>query len=128
MTFGALSVITASPPVMPLLYEAFITAVSVALLPENVMTALKTRVFRQPMENSGRGVRQLMLERLDDASQALREIAATTQAVSQKLDRARSGTDSVTTKQWTTSSLKCGLKTRCWQQEYGEYSRMYLTI
>ena len=55
VTFGALSVITASPPVMPLLYEAFITAVSVALLPENVMTALKTRVFRQPMENSGSG-------------------------------------------------------------------------
>ncbi|MFR8051754.1 MAG: SpoIIE family protein phosphatase [Negativibacillus massiliensis] len=121
VTFGALSVITASPPVMPLLYEAFITAVSVALLPENVMTALKTRVFRQPMENSGRGVRQLMLERLDDASQALREIAATTQAVSQKLDRARSGSlEQVYDEAVDNICLKCGLKTRCWQQEYGD--------
>ncbi len=106
---------------MPLLYEAFITAVSVALLPENVMTALKTRVFRQPMENSGRGVRQLMLERLDDASQALREIAATTQAVSQKLDRARSGSlEQVYDEAVDNVCLKCGLKTRCWQQEYGD--------
>lgn len=55
MTFGALSVITASPPVMPLLYEAFITAVSVALLPENVMTALKTRVFASQWRTAAEG-------------------------------------------------------------------------
>ena len=52
-----------------------------------------------------------MLERLDDASQALREIAATTQAVSQKLDRARSGSlEQVYDEAVDNVCLKCGLR------------------
>lgn len=87
MTFGAMCVITAPAPVLPLLYETLICTVGLMLLPDRVLSALRAKVLRQPEDLSGKSVRQLMLERLGEASQALREIARTTQAVSQRLDQ-----------------------------------------
>ena len=91
MTFGAMCVITAPAPVLPLLYETLICTVGLMLLPDRVLSALRAKALRQPEDLSGKSVRQLILERLGEASQALREIARTTQAVSQRLDKARAG-------------------------------------
>lgn len=121
VTFGALSVITAPPPILPLFYEMLIISIGLTLMPERAMNSLRTKVFRQPMDNGSRSVRQLMLERLGDASQALREIAHTTQMVSQKLDTAKAGSiEQVYDAAVDEVCLKCGLKTRCWQQEYSD--------
>ena len=60
-----------------------------------------------------------MLERLGEASGALREIARTTQAVSHQLDKVKAGSlEQVYDEAVDNICLRCGLKTRCWQQEY----------
>ena len=126
MTFGAMCVITASAPVLPLLYETLICTVGLMLLPDRALSALRAKVLRQPEDLSGKSVRQLMLERLGEASQALREIARTTQAVSQRLDKARAGSlEQVYDNAVDAVCLKCGLKTRCWQQEYSDTANVF---
>ena len=80
MTFGAMCVITAPAPVLPLLYETLICTVGLMLLPDRALGALRAKVLRQPEDLSGKSVRQLMLERLGEASQALREIARTSRS------------------------------------------------
>ena len=126
MTFGALSVITATPPVLPLLYETLITTVGLMLLPPRAIQALRTRIFRVPANSADKSVRRLMLDRLEDASQALREIAQTTQLVSQKLDAARAGSiEQVYDHAVDQVCRKCGLKMRCWQQEYGDSANVF---
>ena len=60
-----------------------------------------------------------LLERLGEASGALREIARTTQAVSHQLDKVKAGSlEQVYDEAVDNICLHCGLKTRCWQQEY----------
>ena len=126
MTFGAMCVITAPAPVLPLLYETLICTVGLMLLPDRALSALRAKVLRQPEDLSGKSVRQLMLERLGEASQALREIARTTQAVSQRLDKARAGSlEQVYDNAVDAVCLKCGLKTRCWQQEYSDTANVF---
>ena len=89
------------------------------LLPQSVLCALRAKLFRQPMDSAGKSVRQLMLERLGEASGALREIARTTQAVSHQLDKVKAGSlEQVYDEAVDNICLHCGLKTRCWQQEY----------
>ena len=126
MTFGAMCVITAPAPVLPLLYETLICTVGLMLLPDRALGALRAKVLRQPEDLSGKSVRQLILERLGEASQALREIARTTQAVSQRLDKARAGSlEQVYDNAVDAVCLKCGLKTRCWQQEYSDTANVF---
>lgn len=121
MTFGAVSVIVAPPPVMPLLYETMISTVGLMLLPGSWLNFLRTRIFRCPIDQGERSVRKLMLERLDEASQALKEIACTTQEVSARLDKAKAGSiDQVYDDAIDRVCMRCGLKTRCWQQEYSD--------
>lgn len=119
LTFGGMSLLSAPPPVMPLVYEGCIGAVTLLLLPQSVLCALRAKLFRQPMDSAGKSVRQLMLERLGEASGALREIARTTQAVSHQLDKVKAGSlEQVYDEAVDNICLRCGLKTRCWQQEY----------
>ena len=126
MTFGALSVITATPPVLPLLYETLITTVGLMLLPNRAVQALRVRVFRVPANGADKSVRRLMLDRLEDAAQALREIARTTQLVSQKLDQARAGSiEQVYDHAVDEVCRRCSLKMRCWQQEYGDSANAF---
>lgn len=119
LTFGGMSLLSGPPPVMPLVYEGCISAVTLLLLPQSVLCALRAKLFRQPMDSAGKSVRQLMLERLGEASGALREIARTTQAVSHQLDKVKAGSlEQVYDEAVDNICLHCGLKTRCWQQEY----------
>ena len=119
LTFGGMSLLSGPPPVMPLVYEGCISAVTLLLLPQSVLCALRAKLFRQPMDSAGKSVRQLMLERLGEASGALREIARTTQAVSHQLDKVKAGSlEQVYDEAVDNICLRCGLKTRCWQQEY----------
>jgi len=129
MTFGAMSVIAAPPPVLPLLYETLIATVGVLLIPERALNVLRSRVFRPPMEQSGRSVRRLLLQRLGEASLALQEIAKTTQAVSQQLDRCRAGSiEQVYDRAVDQVCMRCGLKSRCWQQEYTDSIHVFNSL
>lgn len=129
MTFGAMSVIAAPPPVLPLLYETLIATVGVLLVPERALNVLRSRVFRPPMEQSGRSVRRLLLQRLGEASLALQEIAKTTQAVSQQLDRCRAGSiEQVYDRAVDQVCMRCGLKSRCWQQEYTDSIHVFNSL
>lgn len=129
MTFGAMSVIAAPPPVFPLLYETLISTVGMMLIPERAFSALRSRIFRQPMDRGGRSVRRLMLERLGEASLALQEIAKTTQAVSQQLDRCRAGSiEQVYDQAVDQVCMRCGLKSRCWQQEYTDSIHVFNSL
>ena len=129
MTFGAMSVIAAPPPVLPLLYETLIATVGVLLIPERALNVLRSRVFRPPMEQGGRSVRRLLLQRLGEASLALQEIAKTTQAVSQQLDRCRAGSiEQVYDRAVDQVCMRCGLKSRCWQQEYTDSIHVFNSL
>ena len=66
LTFGGMSLLSGPPPVMPLVYEGCISAVTLLLLPQSVLCALRAKLFRQPMDSAGKSVRQLMLERLGE--------------------------------------------------------------
>lgn len=126
MTFGALSVMTVSGPILPILCENFITTVGLMLIPEKILETVHTRVFCRTTENNSTSVRQLLFERLEDASDALTEISRTTQAVSQKLDKAKAGSlEQVYDEAIDNVCLRCGLKTRCWQQEYGDTMEVF---
>ena len=121
MTYGAMCVIAAPAPVLPLLYETLLSTVGLMLLPESAVAFLRQKAVRRPSARADKSIRQLLLERLEESSRALREIAHTTQAVSQQLDKAKAGSlEQVYDSAVDEVCRKCALKTRCWQQEYGD--------
>lgn len=121
MTFGAMSVMTVPMDPLPLLYETLIATVALMLCPKNRLQSLQNQLFRCAVSRGEQTVRRLMLERLEESSCALREIAYTTQEISRRIDRTRAGSlEQVYDDAVDRVCMRCGLKTRCWQQEYSD--------
>ena len=121
MTFGAMSVMTVPMDPLPLLYETLIATVALMLCPKNRLQSLQNQLFRCAVSQGEQTVRRLMLERLEESSCALREIAYTTQEISRRIDRTRAGSlEQVYDDAVDRVCMRCGLKTRCWQQEYSD--------
>ena len=125
LVFGTLSAMVSPPPITPLMIETLVTAAGLMFLPNRLLQKAQ-KVFCRPDAAEESSVRQLMLERLEDAAGALQEISWTTQAVSKKLNQMKAGSlDQVYDQAIDAVCLKCGLKNRCWQQEYGDTIQVF---
>lgn len=122
MTSGALNILTGqSMGVLPMLIETLISSGIFMLFPQKYMKLIKTKVFRHIDRTGDKGVKDLLLARMSDASAALKDIADTTQKVSKKLDKMKAANiGEVYSNAIDEVCQKCGLKTRCWQQEYND--------
>ncbi|MBR5485614.1 MAG: SpoIIE family protein phosphatase [Oscillospiraceae bacterium] len=91
------------------------------LLPKNIISSLQTQTVHAHRHDADREVKTLLLSRLEDASFALSDIAKTTQAVSQSIDRIKSGTITDISSQTADKICRgCEKNTQCWQKGYNE--------
>lgn len=122
MTSGAMNLLFhPSKAVVPMLVETLIASVGFMLLPDQLIRFIRNKIFRHIDRSGDKGVKDLLLTRMADASAALQDIALTTQKVSKKLDKMKSANvGEVYGSAIDAVCQKCGLKTRCWQQEYGD--------
>lgn len=127
MTTGAFHLMANGPrAALPYLVETAVASVVFMVIPVKMLYAAKAKLFRHLDRAGDKGIKELLLSRIGDASLALKDIAQTTQKVSQQVDKMKAGTVSeVYNKAIDTICKKCGLKTRCWQQEYTDSMNVF---
>lgn len=102
------------------LLESFVAAVIFVAMPAAFLNRFKVR---RPAAVTAEGeiLRQAMTERMERASSALRGIGETTRQVSEKLSKlAGDELDTVYTRVGGKVCGHCGMKTRCWQNNYND--------
>lgn len=106
---------------LPFIYEGIIACAVFLLVPQKTMLSLKTKVFRHLDRQGNKSIKELLLSRIYDASAALKDIAQTTKAVSEKINKMKAGSiEEVYNIAIDGVCRQCGLKTRCWQHEYND--------
>lgn len=122
MTSGAWNLLSGQGvDVLPMLIETMISSMVFMLFPQKYIKLIKAKVFRHIDRTDDKGMKDLLLTRMSDASAALKDIANTTQQVSQKLDKMKAvNIGEVYSNAIDEVCQKCGLKMRCWQQEYND--------
>ena len=99
--------------------EVFIASVVFVAIPGGWVS--KLTMLKKPGEKPDTSTQKALCERLEDISEALKEISTTTQQVSEKLSRMESGNYScVYTRAAEQVCLRCGMKTTCWQFRYSD--------
>lgn len=127
MTTGAFHIMANGPrAAVPYMVETMVASLIFMAIPVRVLHTAKAKIFRHLDRAGDKGIKELLLTRIGDASLALRDIAQTTQEVSRQLDKMKAGTvGDVYNKAIDTVCRKCGLKTRCWQQEYTDSMNVF---
>lgn len=106
---------------LPMILESTIVVTLFLLIPLGWLRNFSIRTFRQLDKVEGRGMKELLLARVEDASLALKEIAAATKELSARLDGAKSGSiEEVYQTAVDKVCRNCGRNHRCWQEEYGD--------
>ncbi len=117
---GIFALLTHSPrDALPLLIEAALASTVFMLLPVKRLQTLKIKAFRQLDQVETAGMKELLLNRIDDASLALKDIASTTRQVSDQLNQMKTGTiEEVYQAAIDGVCRKCSRNVRCWQAEF----------
>ena len=106
---------------LPMILESTLVITVFFLIPLRKIQNMKLRWFRQLDRIESRGMKELLLARVDDASLALQEIAAVTKTISQKLNQQKNGTvEEVYQAAVDQVCRHCGRNHRCWQGEYSD--------
>ena len=119
---GAFALLTHSPrDALPLILEGAAASVIFMFLPMKRIQSLKIKVFRHLDGAESVGMKELLLHRIDDASSALKDIAAATRQVSQRLNQFKVGSvEEVYQAAIDGVCRNCGKNVACWQAQFSD--------
>lgn len=116
---GLYCLLTHSPAqAVPLLLESGLASMLFMFIPLRSLQKLRSRAFARMVQDKGR---QLLLYRVEDASHALRDIAAHTRQVSQQLNRLRTGSiEELYQCAIDEVCRQCSQNVTCWQKQFSD--------
>lgn len=122
LSHGIFALLSHSPAeALPLLIEGAVASTIFMLLPMKYIQTLRTKAFRQLDHMDSRGMKELLLAHIEDATLALQDIAVTTKQVSEQLNQLKCGTvEEVYQAAIDAVCRKCSRNVRCWQAEFGD--------
>ncbi len=122
LTYGLLILLSHNlTEVIPYLLESVLAATLFLLLPFNMIQRMKQKAFRRLDQLESRNVKELLFSHIEDASEALNDIADSTRELSEKLARMKCGTvEEVYQASIDAVCRKCNQNVHCWQSNFGD--------
>ncbi|MBP1581710.1 MAG: SpoIIE family protein phosphatase [Oscillospiraceae bacterium] len=119
---GIFSLLTHAPSeALPFLWEGAISSTIFMLIPTKRLQTLRIRGFRQLDHMEAKGMKELLLAHIEDASAALSEIARSTKQVSDSLNQLQTGSvEEVYQAAIDGVCRKCSQNINCWQLNFSD--------